>query len=678
MSAETILYIILVGIMALGLALFQYRYKAKSKSRSHLLFAFLRFLTLFLIGLLLVNPKFKQVSYVVDKPNLVVLTDNSSSIKHLEQDEAVAGFIKKITDDVALKEKFDIDGYSFGTGLSSSDSLSFDEKQSDISSALQSANEIYKNENTAFILISDGNQTYGNDYQFTSGKIKQPIFPIIVGDTVQYTDLKIRQLNVNKYAYQKNLFPVEVIVTYQGNETVDSRLNIKSRGVTIAGKAISLSATNSSVVVNFNLPANTVGVRTYRAQLEPLAGEKNTINNQKEFAVEVIDQKTKVLVVSDVLHPDLGALKKSINNNEQREATITNTRLRNIDVNDFNLVIVYQPNSRFKAVFEKLNALNKNRWIITGTNTDWRFLNTIQKNYNKRPTGQTEDILASLNPNYSSFIIGNTGFDRYPPLRSRFGDIGFDQSVNTVLWQRIGNVNTENPLLATFEGSGNRREAILLGEGIWKWRSQSFQDNKDFKEFDTFLGKLIQYLASNKRKNRLTVDFEPFYYGSGDIKITSQYFNDNYEVDSRASLSIVLQDSITKETRSIPFLLKNQGYEVDLSSLPPSVYNFSVKVEGKNISRSGTFKILQFDVEKQFLNANVTKLRRVATNTSARAFVINEADLLFGELIRDKRFVGVQKTSEKVIPLIDWKYLLPLIALSLAIEWFLRKYNGLI
>ncbi|CAN0370424.1 unnamed protein product, partial [Ectocarpus sp. 4 AP-2014] len=192
-------------------------------------------------------------------------------------------------------------------------------------------------------------------------KIQKPIFPLIVGDTVQYTDLKIRQLNVNRYAYHKNLFPVEVIVAYQGNETVDSRLNIKSRGVTIAGKAISLSATNSSVVVNFNLPANTVGVRTYRAQLEPLVGEKNTINNQTEFAVEVIDQKTKVLIVSDMVHPDLGALRKSINNNEQREVTITNTRLQNIDVNDFNLVVVYQPNSRFKAVFDKLKKIKKNR-----------------------------------------------------------------------------------------------------------------------------------------------------------------------------------------------------------------------------------------------------------------------------------------------------------------------------
>jgi hypothetical protein len=31
-----------------------------------------------------------------------------------------------------------------------------------------------------------------------------------------------------------------------------------------------------------------------------------------------------------------------------------------------------------------------------------------------------------------------------------------------------------------------------------------------------------------------------------------------------------------------------------------------------------------------------------------------------------------------VVPLIDWKYLLAIIALALAAEWFIRKYNGLI
>ena len=46
--------------------------------------------------------------------------------------------------------------------------------------------------------------------------------------------------------------------------------------------------------------------------------------------------------------------------------------------------------------------------------------------------------------------------------------------------------------------------------------------------------------------------------------------------------------------------------------------------------------------------------------------------------LKDERYLPIQKSSKNIVPLIDWKYLLFLIVLTLAIEWFLRKYNGLI
>ncbi len=75
--------------------------------------------------------------------------------------------------------------------------------------------------------ISDGNQTIGNDYEFINSK--QTIYPIVFGDTTKYQDLKLSQLNVNKYSYIKNKFPVEVILNYEGNETVTTQFSIYNR-----------------------------------------------------------------------------------------------------------------------------------------------------------------------------------------------------------------------------------------------------------------------------------------------------------------------------------------------------------------------------------------------------------------------------------------------------------------
>ena len=51
---------------------------------------------------------------------------------------------------------------------------------------------------------------------------------------------------------------------------------------------------------------------------------------------------------------------------------------------------------------------------------------------------------------------------------------------------------------------------------------------------------------------------------------------------------------------------------------------------------------------------------------------------MINDLLEDERFATIQKSKRSVIPLIDYKYLLGLIALALSLEWFIRKYNGLI
>ena len=132
-------------------------------------------------------------------------------------------------------------------------------------------------------------------------------------------------------------------------------------------------------------------------------------------------------------------------------------------------------------------------------------------------------------------------------------------------------------------------------------------------------------------------------------------------------------------TRTVfPMLLKDNFYEVDLNSLTAGEYKYTVSVRDEAISRSGSFSILDFNVEQQFLNADVTKLTRVATNTNGKAYFISESESIISDLLEDDRFQSIQKREQKIVPLIDWKYLLGLIVLTLSLEWFLRKYNGLI
>lgn len=677
MQTTTVIYIVIAFLIALTLAYYQYRYKTKSRSNKDLLFAFLRFVSLFTVTLLIINPKLEQNTFITEKPNLVVAVDNSNSVEYLGQSANVESLVEALKTNKDLEEKFNIRWHAFGNELEDYDSLNFTDKQSNISKAFTQLGQIYNNNSSPTILLSDGNQTLGNDYQFSYLDYKQPVYPVILGDTVTYTDLKIDQLNVNKYAYLKNKFPVEAIVVYSGNETVNTKFEVTLGQSVVYSKPITLSKETNSQIINFTLPANQVGVRTYKAVVVSVNTEKNTVNNVKNFAVEVIDQKTEVAIVTTMVHPDLGAIKKSIETNEQRSVSFVSPKEFVDRFRDFQMVVLYQPNRSFTEVVSLLDSENLNRFVVTGTKTDWNFINSVSGAYSHIQTRQNEDYQAILNSNYTTFIVDDLGFESFPPIQSDFGEVTFNVPHQSLLYKKVGRITTEEPLLATMEIS-RRREAILLGEGIWRWRAQSYLNTNSFEEFDDFMGKLVQYLSSDTRKSRLNIDYQSFYDGSDNVVVKAQYFNKNYEFDIREPIEITVQNKETKAERTFPFILRHNNYQVDLSTLPAGDYTFTVSAMKSNISKSGQFTILEFNVEQQFLNADVTKLQNLATNSKGSSYFIADYNSLFDDLLNDDRYVAVQKKQSKIVPLIDFKYLLAIIALSLAFEWFLRKYNGLI
>ena len=392
MQTATIGYIIIAGVAALFLALFQYIYKSKKRNSLYLTLAILRGISLFAVLLLLINPKFDAVTFYEEKPNLIVAIDNSESVKYLKQDGQAQAFLSTLIESEALKDRFNIQYYEFGSQYKALDTLRFEDKQTNISKVFDNHSEVYDNTTSSLVLITDGNQTYGKDYLYAATKIDQPIFPVILGDTITYTDLKIQQLNVNRYAYLKNQFPVEVIVSYKGKEEVSTALKIWSGSNLLYNKPLVLSPAKSSEIVTTNLLASAAGVKSYKVELTALSDEKNVVNNVKNFAVEVIDQKTNIALVYDRLHPDLGALKKAIESNEQRKVTLVKPKDYISQNKDYQLVVLYQPNNNFIPVLEDISTQKRNTFTIIGETTNIPLLNGSQSNFKQEITNQDEEF----------------------------------------------------------------------------------------------------------------------------------------------------------------------------------------------------------------------------------------------------------------------------------------------
>ena len=100
-------------------------------------------MTYFFSFILLINPKFDKISYYDQKPNLVVAVDNSESVDYLKQSKNTIDFVNALKANVTLNEHFNLEFYSFGKFVQRSDSLSFDEKQTNISKVFKDLSEVY-------------------------------------------------------------------------------------------------------------------------------------------------------------------------------------------------------------------------------------------------------------------------------------------------------------------------------------------------------------------------------------------------------------------------------------------------------------------------------------------------------------------------------------------------------
>ncbi len=681
MPILTILYLTLAAIFALGFVFFTYFFRNKNLGRQTYFMGIMRFISIFTLLVLLINPKIEQIEFETVKPELVLAIDRSESIENLEKSDSLRALIKRLKENEDLNERFDISAHNFGgeIDIATSDSLNIDSNKTDIYKVISQLSELYKEKSTALVLLSDGNSTFGQDYEFFKLDENIILNSVVAGDTATTFDLSINALNVNKYAFLNNQFPVEIFLNYSGKESVKANFQLTSGNNILFSKTVNFDKENSSEIINTNLTAKQLGTIVYDASITSSQNERNEINNKRKFAVEVIDERTNILLLSDISHPDLGALKKSIENNKQREVKL-------IDIDDFNfleidnyqLVILYQPNNKFNTVFKELDKQKTNRFIITGTRTDWDFLNSVQQYFKKNATSQTQDLFPIYNENFLQYQFEDIGFKDFPPLEDSFGTVNVTtENSNILLYQNIEGIATQQILLSIFEDD-KIKTGVLFGENLWKWRMEIYRRTENFELIDDFWNKYIQYLSSSKKRDRLTYESESVYLENDEIEITAQFFDKNYIFSPSANLNISIKNLDSNETFEGQMLPSSNFYKVDLNTLSQGKYEFIIKEEITGIQKKGSFEVLEHNVEQQFSSANYDKMEFLSKSNSGKIYMLSEEQRIIQELIEDKRFTPLQKSHEKIVPLIDWKYLLILLVLSLSAEWFTRKYFGLI
>ena len=675
MTNTTILLLVFSVVLAGLLSYYHYFYKAKSQSKWNWLLAFLRFASYVLVFLLLINPIISRSTYEVQKTPLPLVVDNSKSIPFLEKNETNWKVYEQITTNKALQEKFDVQLFALSNDLQPATTFDFSGNQTNIAAVADNLKQVHRNKKYPIVILTDGNQTVGKDYVYNFQE-NTSVYPIVLGDTTTVFDLKINDLNVNKYAFLKNKFPIEVFVQYNGTKAITADFAIQNGNQTIFKQKVSFTKDKKVQTISALLEATSVGLQKYKAVISSSIKEKNTTNNSKNFAVEIIDQKSEIAIISDIIHPDISALKRSIESNVMRKVTVFKSNEIS-SLEDINLIVFYQPIAAFKSIFETTKKANTNTFLITGKHTDFNFINQFQNDFSFKMTNQVENYSAQFDATFNLFAQENIGFENFPPLENAFGTITPKKNQATLLQARIRTVTLESPILA-FAEEGTKRKAYLFGENIWKWRMESYLQKKSFTDFDLFLDKTIQFLSANSSKKSLIVSHESFYNSGETITISAQYFNKNYEFDDKAQLTIQVINNETKVSKTYDFLKSTSNYEVNFDNLSKGNYSFVVKEKSSNTTYKSNFEVLDFEMEKQFVNPDVSRLQQLATNTEGVLFHPNQIESLIEQLLKNPNFSPIEKEVIKKSPLIEWLWLLIFLLLTLGFEWFIRKYKGML
>src|SRR5699024_10168753 len=190
MLSNPILHIILASVVSAALAFFMY-YRNKESTKVKLLLGFLRFCSILVLLLLLFNPKIKKTTYESVKTGLPILLDNSRSIHYLNQEEKIKEAYALLKEHKELQQHFDVSFFRFGSDIQLLYSLDFLDRETKMTAALESLQQIYNDTASPILRFTDGNQTSGRDYTYYASQMDRKVYPIVMGDTTQSPDLRI-------------------------------------------------------------------------------------------------------------------------------------------------------------------------------------------------------------------------------------------------------------------------------------------------------------------------------------------------------------------------------------------------------------------------------------------------------------------------------------------------------
>jgi hypothetical protein len=660
----------------------------------------LRFLAVTCISFLLLNPLLKTVFREIEKPVIVIAQDNSESIV-IGKDSAFyrSEYLQKLGKlAAALADKYELRFYTFGDKVSelptlgesaaaksdpSKTGIDFKDKETDMSAFFDEMDTRYSNRNLgAVIIASDGLYNKGLNPVFSSSRLKAPVFTIALGDTNVKKDLLLSKVISNRLAYLGNKFPLEVVVDARACKGATTTLTISKGDNTLFSQNIPISSESFNTTIPVQIDAKETGLQRYHVRLSAISGELSLLNNVQDVFIDVLDGREKVLILTDAPHPDVAALKLAIESNQNYEVEAFALKDFDKKIAAYNLIILNQlpsSNTASKIVTDAVNSTIPLLFIV-GNQTNIRALNALQTGLQINGIGQryneTQPVADDHFPLFTLTEAARSYIAKLGALQTPFGAFKMSSSATPLMFQEIGIVKTRDPLML-FNQMGERKIAVIAGEGIWRWRLQDFADHGNHDVFNEIIDKTVQYLSVKLDKSRFRIVCKTNFRENQPLEIEAELYNESYELINEPEVNMEIVNS---KGQKFPFAFNktSNAYRLNAGLFPPGEYKYTAKtkVGDKLMVQSGEFSVSPILIEAANTMADHQMLFRLAKKHNGEMFYPAGLDQLADKIMKREDIKPVIYNPKKLVDLVELKWIFFILLLLLSAEWFIRKRNG--
>lgn len=661
-----------------------YSYKGSlSKSRRRIL-SIMRLIGLAILVLLLGKPVLKTWKMHLQKPQIIVAIDNSQSIVGTKDSTWIR---QNLLDEVQsafneLIPSYDLKWIQFGEKV---DSLKgdFNDQETNYSELFKYLdNKYYKQNIGALIIASDGINTRGESPMYASQKANYLIHTIALGDTTPQQDIGIQQIDFNKTVYKGTTFPVFVNVDAFDMEAQKAQLVLYKGKKLLQKQTIEIDSKYFFKKFFFRIPADTTGLQAYRVKVETDAIQDNQSNNHKEFVVEVSDQTKDILLLFHGYHPDIAVFNRVVDENPVYKLTMLDAAKKIDSIEKYELAILYQlPSSEISLqnIFPKLVQNNTPLLYVLGEKSFIEAYNNLNTNYQiEQQKSIFTDVTADKNDGFSLFTTSFSDeiLQSFPPLHIPFGTYPELAANQSLLFQRVGAIQTKRPLWC-FSSSESQKTGYIFGEGIWRWSIQEYKQLKNHSITSELISKTIQYLSVSKKKQWIDLELPVMHSQNIPMAIKAKVYNASEELITSPELKFELIDS---KNNRFPYVFQPsvESYSLNLGMLEEGAYHYKVStIIGDSVySKNGRFFVSRSNVELNNLKANYQQLSNLAQEHGGNRYTMNQLDELIYSLNKNMEIKPVYVETKDYKDLLDNKFLFVILTIVLFTEWFLRKFWG--